>query len=75
MGISRSLSMELKPHNIRVTLLNPGTTDTPFRPKEYGKHPDWMQAEDVAAVVLFAATMREPISIHEINFSRTKDGW
>jgi NADP-dependent 3-hydroxy acid dehydrogenase YdfG len=75
MGISRSLSMELKPHNIRVTLLNPGTTDTPFRPKEYGKHPDWMQAEDVAAVVLFVATMREPISIHEVNFSRTKDGW
>ena len=75
MGMSRSLSIELKPHNIRVTLLNPGTTDTPFRPTEYGKHPDWMQAGDVAAVALFVATLREPISIHEINFSPTAHGW
>ena len=74
-GMSRSLSMELKPYNIRVTLLNPGTTDTPFRPNEYGKHPDWMHAGDVAAVALFVATLREPISIHEINFSPTSHGW
>lgn len=74
-GMSRCLSMELRAHNIRVTLLNPGTTDTPFRPQEYGKHPDWMQAEDVAQTALFVATLRPEVSLHEINFSVTKHGW
>ncbi|GAB4437950.1 MAG: 3-ketoacyl-ACP reductase [Anaerolineae bacterium] len=74
-GLSRCLSLELKPHNIRVTLLNPGTTDTPFRPDEFGKHPEWMQASDVAEAALFVATMREPVSIHELAFSVTRDGW
>jgi 3-oxoacyl-[acyl-carrier protein] reductase len=74
-GMSRCMSLELKPHNIRVTLLNPGTTDTPFRPDDFGKHPDWMQAEDVAATALFVATLREPVSIHELTFSVTSHGW
>lgn len=74
-GMSRCMAIELKPNNVRVTLLNPGTTDTPFRPTEYGRHPDWMQAEDVAATALFVATMRPEVSVHEIALSVTKDGW
>jgi 3-oxoacyl-[acyl-carrier protein] reductase len=74
-GMSRCMAIELKPHNIRVTLLNPGTTDTPFRPDECGKHPEWMQAQDVAAAALFVATMRGDVSIHEMSFSVTAHGW
>jgi len=75
-GISRTLSRELRPYNIRVVLLNPGTTDTYFRPdEEQGKHPEWLQADDVADAALFAAAVRPEVSIHEINFSVTIEGW
>jgi 3-oxoacyl-[acyl-carrier protein] reductase len=73
-GINRCLAIELKPHNIRVTLLNPGTTDTFFRPGQ-GQHPEWLQADDVAAAALFVATARPEVSLHEISFSVTRDGW
>ncbi|MCC7354502.1 MAG: SDR family oxidoreductase [Anaerolineae bacterium] len=73
-GLNRCLAIELKPYNIRVTLINPGTTDTFFRPNQ-GQHPEWLQAEDVAAAALFVATARPEVSLHEIAFSVTRDGW
>jgi NADP-dependent 3-hydroxy acid dehydrogenase YdfG len=73
-GMSRCMAIELRPDNIRVTLLNPGTTDTDFRPGA-GVHPDWMQAEDVAQTCLFVATMNPSVSIHEMTYSVTSHGW
>lgn len=74
-GMSRCMAIELRPHNIRVTLINPGTTDTHFRPDEQGKHPEWLQAEDVAAAALYVATARPEVSIHELTLSVTEQGW
>lgn len=73
-GMSRCMAIELRPDNIRVTLLNPGTTDTDFRPGA-GVHPDWMQAEDVAQTCLYVATMSPAVSVHELTFSVTAHGW
>jgi len=73
-GMSRCMSIELRPDNIRVTLLNPGTTDTNFRPGG-GEHADWMQASDVAEAALLAATIKPLVSIHEMTMSATSHGW
>jgi NAD(P)-dependent dehydrogenase (short-subunit alcohol dehydrogenase family) len=73
-GMTRCMAIELRPDNIRVTLLNPGTTDTHFRPGA-GVHPDWMQAEDVAQTCLYVATLNPAVSVHELTFSVTAHGW
>ena len=73
-GMSRCMAIELRPDNIRVTLLNPGTTDTNFRPGG-GEHPEWLQGFDVAEAALYVATASPNISIHEMAMSATSHGW
>lgn len=75
MGLHRCMAFELMDYDIRVTLLNPGNTDTKFRPNAVGQHPEWIQAQDIADAALYVACSSSNISIHEINVSPTNIGW
>ena len=75
MGLHRCMAFELMDYDIRVTLLNPGNTDTKFRPDAVGQHPEWIQAQDIADAALYVAASSSNISIHEINVSPTNIGW
>lgn len=75
MGLHRCMAFELMDYDIRVTLLNPGNTDTKFRPNAVGQHPEWIQAQDIADAALYVASSSSNISIHEINVSPTNIGW
>ncbi len=55
-GLSYSVAEELRPHNIRLSVICPGSTNTDFSPHP-GKNADKMlQAEDVAHVVAMLVT-------------------
>ena len=75
MGLHRCMAFELMDYDIRVTLLNPGNTDTKFRPDAVGQHPEWIQAQDIADAALYVAASSSNISIHEINVSPTNIDW
>jgi len=67
-AIGEALRAELRQmhdnHAIRVTLIEPGMTDTPFfdnRPGEWA-----LQDDDIAKAVLFALEQREGVDVNEI---------
>jgi NADP-dependent 3-hydroxy acid dehydrogenase YdfG len=67
-GIGESLRQELRQmhenHSIRVTLIEPGMTDTDFfesKPKIRA-----LEAEDVARAVLYAVEQPEHVDVNEI---------
>jgi NADP-dependent 3-hydroxy acid dehydrogenase YdfG len=66
-AIAESLRQELRQqhenHTIRVTLLEPGMTDTPF----FDNRPtDALQPEDLARAVIFALAQPEHVDVNEI---------
>jgi len=73
-GFSRYLAVELRPQNIKVCCLSPGTTDSHFRGHPTG-NPDWMQPEDVASAALFIAAQRERVAVAEVAMSMVNEGW
>jgi 3-oxoacyl-[acyl-carrier protein] reductase len=73
-GFSRYLAVELRPSNIRVCCLSPGTTDSHFRGHPTG-HPDWMKPEDIAVAALYVATQRDRVSIAELSLSMVNERW
>jgi 3-oxoacyl-[acyl-carrier protein] reductase len=65
-GLSYSLAEELRPHNIRVSVICPGSVDTEFSPHA-GKNPDLMlRPEDVGHVVAMLVTQRPQSFVSEI---------
>ena len=64
------LAQQLKGRNIRMTVLNPGPTDTSFFegriPKE--KRGDFLRPDDVADVLEFIMTRDKRINFHDIMF-------
>jgi len=62
-AIGYGLREELRGSGVRVTLLEPGTVDTPFfdQPK-----PDALRPEDVARTVLFAVSQPAHVDVHEL---------
>jgi len=62
-GFGYNLREELKGTGARVTLLEPGMTDTPFfdSPK-----PDGLQAEDVAGAVMYAVSQPPHVDVTEL---------
>lgn len=65
-GLTYSVAEELRGHNIRVSLICPGSTNTDFSPHE-GKDPKKMlQAEDVAHAVVMLVTQSPQSFISEI---------
>jgi 3-oxoacyl-[acyl-carrier protein] reductase len=73
-GFSRYLAVELRPANICVCCLSPGTTDSHFRGQPTG-NPDWMKPEDIAAAALYIATQRDRVSIAELSLSMVNEQW
>lgn len=72
LGLSRGLSLELKPYGIRVHAICPGGVDTKLtataRPEV--DRSNWMQPEDIAHVVLMLLTQHERATIDEIYIRR-----
>lgn len=65
-GLTYSVAEELRGHNIRVSLICPGSTHTEFSPHE-GKSPDKMLVpEDVAHAVEMLVTARPQAFISEV---------
>lgn len=73
-GFSRYLAVELRPSNIKVCCLSPGTTDSHFRGHPTG-NPDWMTPEDIASAVLFIATQRDRTAVAELALSMVNEIW
>jgi 3-oxoacyl-[acyl-carrier protein] reductase len=71
-GMTYSVAEELRGHNIRVSLVCPGSTHTEFSPHE-GKSPDKMLApEDIAHAVEMLVTSRLQAFVSEINIRPTR---
>ena len=71
-GLTYSVAEELRGHNIRVSVICPGSTHTEFSPHE-GKSPDKMLApEDIAHAVEMLVTSRQQAFVSEINIRPTK---
>jgi len=65
-GVTYSVAEELRAHNIRVSLVCPGSVDTEFSPHP-GKDPDRMlKPEDVAHVVTMLVTQRAQSFVSEV---------
>ncbi|HEY3767226.1 MAG TPA: SDR family NAD(P)-dependent oxidoreductase [Candidatus Angelobacter sp.] len=71
-GLSYSVAEELREHNIRVSVVCPGSTHTEFSPHE-GKGTDTMLApEDIAHAVAMLVTSRQQAFVSEINIRPTR---
>ena len=71
-GLSYSVAEELRGHNIRVSIVCPGSTHTEFSPHE-GKSPDKMLApEDVAHAVAMLVTSRPQAFVSEVLLRPTR---
>ncbi len=65
-GLSYSAAEELRPHNVRVSVVCPGSVDTEFSPHP-GKDPEKMlRPEDVAHVVAMLVTQRPASFVSEV---------
>jgi 3-oxoacyl-[acyl-carrier protein] reductase len=65
-GLSYSIAEELRAHNIRVSVVCPGSVDTEFSPHP-GKDPDRMlKPEDVSHVVAMLVTQRPQSFVSEV---------
>jgi 3-oxoacyl-[acyl-carrier protein] reductase len=73
-GFSRYLAVELRPSNIKVCCLSPGTTDSYFRGHPTG-NPDWMTPEDIASAALFIASQRDQTAVAELALSMVNEIW
>jgi 3-oxoacyl-[acyl-carrier protein] reductase len=55
-GLTYSVAEELRPHNIRVAVICPGSTNTDFSPHPGKNNEKMLQASDVAHVVVMLVT-------------------
>lgn len=71
-GLSYSMAEELRSHNIRVSVICPGSTNTELSPHE-GKDPNKMlQPDDVAHVVAMLVTQSPQSFVSEISLRPTQ---
>ena len=62
-GMARNIRAELHGTGVRVTVIEPGVTNTELFPK---RRPNAMEVEDVAGAILFAAEQHPRVEMHEI---------
>lgn len=70
-GFSSSLMLEVREKNIRVVTIFPGSVDTSFR-RETRSGKSITQPEDVAAAVIFAATVPSRSMVSELDVRPTR---
>jgi NADP-dependent 3-hydroxy acid dehydrogenase YdfG len=78
-AISESMRIDMLPHKIKVTVVNPGAAETEFslvrlkqdvaEAKKVYEGYEPLQAEDIANVVWFAATLPEHVCINELEMT------
>ncbi len=72
LGLSKALSIELKPYNIKVYAVCPGGVDTKLtadaRPDV--DRSNWMRPEDIAHIVIALLTMHDRSTVDEIYIRR-----
>jgi len=76
MGFAESLMLEVRDAGVRVSVVNPGSVNTEFSPKE-GRDTSWMlRAEDVADSIAFALDAPAHVLLHriEVRASAPKKG-
>jgi len=72
MGMTESLALELKPFNIKVSVVCPGSTNTDFQFVMNGAHPSeearkqMIQPEDIARTVLHIVSAPESCWVYEV---------
>jgi NAD(P)-dependent dehydrogenase (short-subunit alcohol dehydrogenase family) len=64
-ALTRVFRKEVRPHNIRVSAVYPGGTDTSFRS---GRRPDYMSPESVAEAVCALLVLPDDLVVHEFTF-------
>jgi hypothetical protein len=75
MGLSECMGLDLRPHNIRVAAVCPGSVNAPdFRRERSGRiaADNMIQAEDVADAVVYIARQPERIFIRELEIRVTQ---
>jgi 3-oxoacyl-[acyl-carrier protein] reductase len=65
-GLSYSIAEEVRVHNIRVSVMCPGSVDTPFSPHAGQDHSRMLQPEDIAHAVEMVVTQRPQSFVSEI---------
>jgi len=66
-GLTYSIAEELRPHNVRVSVIAPGSINTHFGGVDFGKDPKKMlQPDDVASVVASIVTQAPQSFISEV---------
>ncbi len=63
-GMGESLRQELNDTGVRVTVIEPGMTDTPFFENPLEIEP--LQAEDIARAIMFAVQQPPHMDVNEI---------
>lgn len=63
LGLTKSLIKEARPHNVRVTALSPGGTDTSFRAQS---RPQYLRPETVAETIVFCAQLPDEAVVHDL---------
>lgn len=71
-GLSYSLAEELRAHNIRVSVICPGSTNTDLSPHEGKDTARMLQAEDVAHVVTMLVTQSPQSFVSEVSLRPTQ---
>jgi NADP-dependent 3-hydroxy acid dehydrogenase YdfG len=75
MGMSECMGLDLRPHNIRVTAICPGSVNAPdFRAGRSGRiHAENMiQAEDIAEACIYVATQPSRMFLRQLEIRVTK---
>ena len=83
--LTRHLRMELGPKNIRVSVVEPGITETELQGHvtfqgaldwldNAAKSIDFLQAEDIAATVGFIVSMPKHVNLQQVVIMPTKEG-
>lgn len=79
-SLSRSMRIDLLPHNVRVTLIAPGAAETEFSLVRFGDEYaakkvyqgyDPLTARDIAEIIYFAATRPDHVTLNEIEVTPT----
>jgi len=73
-GFAKALALETQPHGIRVHTICPGAVDTDMARthRDIDDPEDWMQPEEVAATVVFLASMDGVATIDNVIMRRYK---
>ncbi|MCG8528990.1 MAG: SDR family oxidoreductase [Opitutales bacterium] len=65
MGFTQCLIKEASQHNIKVTSVHPGGTDTDFREAE---RPDYLRADSTAKMIIQCITTPDDVVVHDLTF-------